>query len=290
MGEQWQAEAVVDEPLARSLIRAQFPDVAADRVELVSAGWDYTIHRVDGTWAFRFPRREVVIAPMQVELRTLPALAPLLPVSVPAPVQLGKASSQYPWPFYGSHWIPGREATEAPDRGALAPQLGRILRALHDARVDGLEFDVQRRADMRFRVPRTREALAAIGWEHPALDDLFASAEALPPAEPLAVCHGDLHFRQILVDGSRVTGIVDWVDACRSDPGVDLMVAFAFLDGDDRAAFFAAYGDAEDAWTIRARVLALFLSAVLARYGRAHANGPVEREARASLDRAVSGL
>jgi aminoglycoside phosphotransferase (APT) family kinase protein len=290
VGEQWQAEAVVDESLARALIRRQCPAVEAATVELVAAGWDYTVHRVDEEWAFRFPRRAIVLEPMQTELRVLSALAAHLPVSVPAAVHLGEPSPAFPWPFYGSRWIPGREAAEARDRATLAPQLGRALRALHDADVPGLPVDVQRRADMGLRVPRTREELAAVPWGSPTVEPLLAAAAALAPPEATAVCHGDLHFRQVLVDGDRVTGIVDWVDVCRSDPGIDLALAFMFLDPAERELFFAAYGAVGDASTVRARVLALFLGAVLARYGRANANGPVEREGVASLDRAVAGL
>jgi aminoglycoside phosphotransferase (APT) family kinase protein len=94
----------------------------------------------------------------------------------------------------------------------------------------------------------------------------------------------------VLADGDELTGIVDWVDICVSDPGIDLMLAYSFLEGADRAAFFEEYGPAPEASHVRARVLALFLSAVLAQYGRAKGDGPVEREAIAALDRAVAGL
>lgn len=278
----WEAEHVVDEQLARRLIREHCPGVAADTVELVAAGWDYTVHRVDDEWAFRFPRREIVLEPMQTELRVLPRLAPQVPFAVPAPMHRGEGR----WPFYGSRWIPGHEATEAP--AGIAPQLGGALRALHDAHVDGLAFDVQKRADMEFRVPRAREELAAIGRDAP--EELFAAALDLPPPTRTVVCHGDLHFRQVLVDGERLRGIVDWVDVCVSDPGIDLIVAFMLFDEAERELFFDAYGGVGEHSLIRARVLTLFLGAVLTQYGRANANAPVERAALASLDRAVSGF
>ena len=55
--EVWSAEEHVDQERARRLIRAQFPDLVADEVTLVSEGWDYAVFRVDGEWAFRVPRR-----------------------------------------------------------------------------------------------------------------------------------------------------------------------------------------------------------------------------------------
>ena len=291
MGDTWHPEQVVGEELARALVREQFPAIRADSVELVSAGWDYTVHRVDGAWAFRFPRRAVVLEPMRREIEVLPALAPSLPVPVPAAAHIGAPADGYPWPFYGARWLAGREATLADGREALAPQLGRFLRQLHDTSLPGLPVDSNGRADMARRVPVTREALAAIEelWPAPpVVAELLEAAEALPPPERLVVCHGDLHFRQLLVDGPRLTGVVDWVDVCLSDPGIDLMVAYAFLPPGARPAFFAAYGDVAEASHVRARVLALNLSAILARYAHAEGNGPVEQEALASLDRALS--
>lgn len=293
MADIWRAERVVGEELARELVRAQLPSIPADRVELVSAGWDYTVHRIDSEWAFRFPRREVVLEPMRREIAVLPALAPLLPVPVPAAVHVGAPDERFPWPFYGARWLAGREAALAAERDALAPQLGRFLRRLHDASVPDLPVDVNGRADMPRRVPVTREALAAIEevWAAPgAVDELLERALELPPPESLVTCHGDLHFRQLLVDGPRLTGVVDWVDLCLSDPGIDLMVVYAFLPPEARPAFFAEYGAAPDDSLLRARVLALNLSAILARWARAEGNRPVEEEALASLDRTLAGL
>src|SRR5206468_2023921 len=99
-----------------------------------------------------------------------------------------------------------------------------------------LPFDPLGRVDMRVRLPRLREA----GIDAP---ELIAAAETLPPARHTAVCHGDLHMRQLLVDDGELTGIVDWVDVCRSDPAVDLSVAWSTLDAEARPVFFAAYGE-----------------------------------------------
>jgi aminoglycoside phosphotransferase (APT) family kinase protein len=104
------------------------------------------------------------------------------------------------------------------------------------------------------------------------------------------VCHGDLHVRQVLVDGASLTGVVDWVDVCRGDPGIDLILAYTLLSPDARPAFFAEYGRVADESLLRARVLAFNLSAVLARYGRDQALPQLEREAVASLERAATDL
>ena len=151
------------------------------------------------------------------------------------------------------------------------------------------------RGDPAVRVPRTRDELAMVAaaglWQPPrSVFELLDRAERLPAPEPSAVCHGDLHFRQLLVDGTCLTGVVDWVDVCRGDPGIDLLLVYALLPPDARPAFFAGYGTAPEESLLRARVLALNLSAVLARYGRAQGLPAVEREAVGSLDRAAADL
>src|SRR4051794_5356388 len=214
-----------------------------------------------------------------------------LPFAVPAPVYVGKPSDRFPWPFFGARWLPGSEATGA-DRSALAIPLAQALRALHDTQgFDDLPVDVSARADMTIRVPRTREQLDGLWWSPPgSVEELLRRAERLPPAGGDALCHGDLHFRQVIVDGHRLTGFVDWVDVCRADPGIDLQLAFAFLEPDDRRAFFAEYGEISSDSEIRGRVVALSLGAMLARYGRDEGLPNIEREALASLDRAVADL
>jgi aminoglycoside phosphotransferase (APT) family kinase protein len=278
MSEVWSAEEHMDEERARRLIRAQFEEVAADDVALVSEGWDYAVFRVDGDWAFRFPRREVVVPGTERELAVLPLLAARLAVGVPAPLFVGSPSGDFPWPFYGSRYLQGVEATGRPvDPVAL----GAALRALHAPQTltavgEELPVDPLGRADMSTRLPRLRE----LGIDAPAL---VAAARDLPPACHTAVCHGDLHMRQLLVEGDVLTGIVDWVDVCRSDPAVDLSVAWSTLDAARRPSFFDAYGEVAGETRVRARVVAAFLCGMLADWA-------LKEQVPVVLDAAAAGL
>lgn len=278
MSEVWSAEERVDENRARRLIREQFEEIAADKVALVSEGWDYAVFRVDGDWAFRFPRREVVVPGTEREIAVLPVLAARLDVGVPAPVFVGRAGDGFPWPFYGARYL---EGVEAAGRPVDPVALGAALRALHapetlDAVGDELPSDPLGRVDMVTRLPRLRE----LGIDAPAL---VGAAQELPPARHTAVCHGDLHMRQLLVDGETLTGIVDWVDVCRSDPAVDLSVAWSTLDAARRPAFFIAYGEVDEETRMRARVVAAFLCGMLADWAR-------KERVPVVLDAAVAGL
>lgn len=282
MSEVWSAEDCVDEERATRLVRARFPEVEGDEVTVVSEGWDYAVFRVDGEWAFRFPRREVVVAGTEREIAVLPLLAKRLPVGVPAPVFVGLPGDDFPWPFYGSRYLDGAEAT---GRQVDPGTLGSALRALHAPETfaevgAALPVDPLGRVDMDVRLPRLEE----LGIDAPAL---VGAARALPPARHTAVCHGDLHMRQLIVDADTLVGIVDWVDVCRSDPAVDISVAWSTLDAADRPAFFAAYGDVAEETRVRARVVAAFLCAMLVDWARKEQVPDVLDAAATGLRRAI---
>ena len=73
----------------------------------------------------------------------------------------------------------------------------------------------------------------------------------------------------MLIDGGAISGVIDWGDVCRGDPSVDLPLYWCALSPAGREAFLDAYGPVSEEQLLRARVLAVFLCAVLARYGAA---------------------
>jgi len=295
----WTAELVADERLVRRLV-AQFPELDPKTARPFAEGWDYAIWLVDERWAFRFTRRKMAVPGVRREIAVLPELGPLLPIPVPEPVFVGQPSDEFPWPFFGTALLPGRELGEA----ALADQprvevgraLARFLRRLHDAEISHeLPGDGNRRAEMQDRVPKTRAQLAELEaegiWRRPhSVDRLLEEAEQLPPPSHSAIVHGDLHFRQVLVDAEAVpTGVIDWVDVCRSDPAIDLSMVWSYFPADGRETFLAEYGPVTEEQLLRARVVALSLSAALAHYGHAEGFAAIEREALAGLERAATG-
>ncbi|HET8894567.1 MAG TPA: phosphotransferase [Gaiellaceae bacterium] len=289
----WDAEVTIDEPLVRRLIKA--PEV--ESLSLLSEGWDRSVWLVNEKLVFAFPRRAAVVEPLEREIALLPRLARLLPLPITEPSFVGRPSDAYPWPFFGGEFLPGRELCDV-DPGMPRAQIGvdaaGFLRRLHSAEVaaamdaPALPVDPTGRADMTRRVPLTRDYLTRVNWDVPThVARMLDEAERLPPPrEPTTVVHGDLHFRHLLVDEGRLSGVIDWVDLCRSDPCVDLQLVWSVLEPDDRAGFLETYGAVSDEQLLRARVLALSLSAALAWYGRENGMANVEREALAGLDRA----
>jgi aminoglycoside phosphotransferase (APT) family kinase protein len=253
---------------------------------------------VDGEWVFRFPRREMVIRGLRLELELLPRLAGLLPLAVPVPTLLGEPSEEFRWPFYGAPFLPGRELAMAglgdEERLRIARPLGEFLRTLHSLETDWeLPLDPVRRADMSFRVPKTRERFQELErhglWTAPPEAHAIVDAAAgLDPPEGRAVVHGDLHLRHVLVeDDGRPTAVIDWIDLSRNEPAVDLVLYWAAFSETARDEFRAAYGPIRSDQLLRARILSLFLCGTLAVWGRVEGVQSVEREALAGLERTL---
>lgn len=273
MDQPWRPEREVTTEQATAAVRAL--GLAGDDVRAVAAGWDNTVVAVDHTWLFRFPRRTIALAGVARELAHLPRLAPLLPLPVPVPVHHGTYGDP-PWPFWGARALPGTElaTSEHADLDAVATQLGRFVRALHDAPVHpDLPLDPMGRADASTRAARTRAVLddldaAGLRRADPALEALLERAEAAPPPPDVAVTsHGDLYGRHVLVDhDGRACGVIDWGDVCVAHPCVDLAFVFSALPPHHRPAFWAAYGDVDPDTLLRARTMGAFSAAAVAAY------------------------
>ncbi|HEU5158464.1 MAG TPA: phosphotransferase [Streptosporangiaceae bacterium] len=302
----WAPERVVSADEAAELIGEQFAGLRGAPIEPLSTGWDNTVHLVDGTWVFRFPRRAFALPGVAREIAALPVLAPRLPLPVPVPELVGRPTRRFPWPFWGGLLVPGAELAEAglsnAARVGVARGVGAFLRALHDpglvAKVEGAELprDPMRRGDPGVRAPGAREALARLDEQgvravDPALDRfLAAAADAPAPSGADVICHGDLHVRHVLVagDGTAI-GVIDWGDLCLGDPVVDLSLAYSAFAGPARAAFLSAYGRPVDAdREVAARVLAVNLSTALAVYAADIGDARLLAESLAGIDRVLA--
>ena len=302
----WNPEVVVGEELARALIGERVPGLRDAPLRLLGEGWDSTVWRAGDDWVFRFPRREMVVSGFLREVEVLPRLAPELPLPVPVAEVRGEPDERFRWPWAGFRILPGRELVDV-DAGAAARVryghgLGRFLRALHDidpatATAGGelLPVDAVRRADMPFRVERTEEQLGRLArlrlWRPPpGFAAVMEEARGLPEPDELVVCHGDLHLRHLLVsDAGEPAGVIDWIDVCRGDASLDLLLYWGYLDEAGREAFLAEYGPVAGVPLLRARVITVSIWGALAEYAHAVGMERLRRAAVAGLGLATAG-
>ena len=283
----WRGPNRLTEEQAHALICEQFPSLAAEPVRPLGQGWDNTAWSV-GPWVFRFPQRPQTAPLLAREIRWLPRLAGRLPVAVPQPAFAGAPSADFPWPFMGHRHLPGQTACArsltASQQQNLAVALGQLLRLLHRLPVPaGLP---QERDD------RTRPArLIAALRQRKASPAVIASAVALqdtaPWRGPPVWAHGDLYARHLLLDpAGQLCGIIDWGDLHAGDAAADLAVGFMQFGPGARQHFLTAYGPVDEATRDRARLRALYCSAVLTDLGRGTGDTALHQVGRHGLTRA----
>ncbi len=298
MAEPWEADVSIDATLARRVIARQFPALAEHPVTVFGEGWDNAAFLVGGQYVFRFPRRSIAVALIETELRVLAPIAARVPLPVPVPRFAGVGDDEYPWPFAGYDVLSGRSlsAMHVDERqyGSLAAACGAFLRALHaiDAASlqPGLDLDRLGRLDHTRGMPkvsrRLRELTEAglIAGAAPFETLLENSASASPRDDRLAVVHGDLYARHVLVGADRrVSGIIDWGDVHFGDRAVDLAIAFETLPPGVREAFATAYGEIDDETWRLARWRAIYHSALVAHYGHRIGDAELVRAGLAGL-------
>jgi aminoglycoside phosphotransferase (APT) family kinase protein len=261
------AEVPIDAALVRRLVDSQFPRWAGLDLEAVdSPGWDNALFRLGPELVVRLPRRQLGADLVPNEHRWLPQLAPLLPLPVPMPLGRGVPGSGYPWPWSICPWFPGRRASDVEfrdsERRDLASTLGRFLNALHAPAPPDAPDNPWRGVPLEARAEATDRYLASVSElsDAVALGALWQEALTVPPWEgPALWIHGDLHPANLIVDGNRLTAVVDFGDLTAGDRATDLSVAWMLFGPDERALFRQSVGADEATWA-RARGWAVSLT------------------------------
>ncbi len=242
--EPWDADRELTSEAAVAVIEGQFPELAPVKLVRLPSGWDSDVYRVNEEWAFRFPRRQEVVATQAKETAVLPTIADYLSVSIPRIEKRGRPTEDFPYPFVGYHYLPGvaadRLPSDRPDRSALAADLGRALSELHAIPPERLAKGV---------VPAAKHGPAE--WQkwvtqhaesiRPLLPpDLLAACEpwlvgtvSLPEryGGPARLVHNDVCPDHLLVDATsgKLTGLIDFGDLALGDPALDFVGLYCWM-------------------------------------------------------------
>jgi aminoglycoside phosphotransferase (APT) family kinase protein len=240
----WESEFDLGTQTARALIESQFPSLMIVSLRYLHEGWDSAAFLVNEEWVFRFPKRRERQAWLASEVAMLQLLGTRrLELSIPAPVYLGKPSSLFPCGFMGYRLLAGRQGDEVDlkevDREVSARRLGEFLGVLHSIDVKEAESLGARRyefttQELLEKLKKTRETLwPALSEELREACRPFLEGTLAVPAlakRPPCLVHGDLADEHLLLDElGRITGVIDWGDACLSDPAVDFSGLYAWL-------------------------------------------------------------
>ncbi|HTV91781.1 MAG TPA: phosphotransferase [Verrucomicrobiae bacterium] len=232
----WEPELDIDATFARRLIAAQFPQLAGVPVRPIGSGWDNAAFLVDEHLVFRFPQRAIAAPLMPRELAALPLIAPQVSCPIPTPIYAGEPSAEYPWHFGGYEILLGVSASSRDlsddDRGHLATDLARFLRALHA--ID----------------PQPLRDAGLPGDTIGKLDPARLKVDEPPLAGATCVVHGDLYASHLLLDQrNRLCAVIDWGDVHCGLAAADLSVVHMMVPTAFHDEFFAVYGPVDErAW------------------------------------------
>ncbi|MFB6557956.1 aminoglycoside phosphotransferase family protein [Streptomyces sp. NPDC056400] len=247
----------VDEDLVRRLIAGQFPRWAALTVErLPSGGTVNGMYRLGDGMVVRLPMLAGGAEDVPMEQEWLPRLAPRLPTAVPEVLGAGEPAQGYPWSWSVYRWLAGEnpEAGAVQEPVALARDLAAFVAAMRSITLPGApkayrggplaSLDAATRAAIeQLRGIRAEgvdcDAVAAV-WE----DALRAPEWNGPPVW----LHADLMPGNLLVDGGRLTSVIDFGCAGVGDPACDLFPAWNLLPAGARTVFREELGVDDATW------------------------------------------
>ena len=223
------------------IVAEHVPDLKARRVVPIHEGWDSVVFEVNNEYIFRFARRADVVDQHEMELRLLPLLSRRLSTAVPEPEFIGR-SDDGRLEFFGYRKVPGRpllEVASSVERAAaLATECATFLSELHSVSVKeasatgvkNMDAEGWRKDLEGFRERIRRDAFAHLNAAtQRQVDDTweaFLSAEENFQFSSVLI-HGDLSPEaHILCEADRISGVIDWGDACVGDPALDFTGIF----------------------------------------------------------------
>ncbi len=254
--------------LARKLVAEQFPEYASFTiVDVEKQGHDNRTYRLGEHMLIRMPTAVDYALKVPKEQELLPQLAKRLSASIPAPIKMGKPSTDYPYPFSIYKWLPGKSINlltlTAQDKEQLAFDLAKFLKKLQAITdVEGPEpgqHNWWRGDHVSVYDKGAREQIAELAEIIDASKALALWDKACATRwnkQPVWI-HGDFAIGNILMDGEKLSAVIDFGGAAVGDPACDLVIAWTYLFGKDREIFISEMDMDADTW-LRSRAWALW--------------------------------
>ncbi len=239
----------IEVALVQRLISAQFPQWADLPITpAVPQGWDNRTFRLGAKMSVRLPSAAPYAAQVEKEHRWLPELAPHLPLPIPVPLAKGAPAEGYPFNWSVYQWLEGETASteRVDDLIEFATTLADFLTALQ--RIDPTggpqpgRHNFFRGGPLAVYDAETRQAIAALKGriDTDAATAVWEAALAATWHGPPVWFHGDVAAGNLLVEGGRLSAVIDFGTSGVGDPSCDVAIAWTLFGGESREAFRTA--------------------------------------------------
>jgi spectinomycin phosphotransferase len=263
---------IIDVALVRKLIDSQFPQWKHLEIKPVAhGGWDNRTFHLGDTMLVRMPSAAEYAEKVAIEQRWLPILAPLLPLQIPTPLEMGRPAHGYPWHWSVYHWIEGDSAAQVQitDPITFAKDLADFLVALHkinphNGPMPG-SHNFYRGGSLKVYDTQTRQAIEKLKnkIDVTAATQIWETALATRWNKPPVWVHGDISLANLLIHDDILIAVIDFGGMAVGDPACDLAIAWTFFTGESRKVFRTAINLDEATWA-RARAWALWKAIIVA--------------------------
>jgi len=217
-------------------LQVEFPELEVAPLRLLDIGFGSTVVETADGVVLRIARHARAAGGHAREALLLPQLQGRLPVAVPEPRWRVGHDDLFPFGVIGYRKLPG-EPLEPPNADqTIAADIAEFVRCLHaiadvetpSAPVDVFAelYDATAGVLQRVLSPAEYDRVAR-WWEDVRTDDRLFDFEP-------RLRHGDFWYENLLVEGGRLVGVIDWGGAAYGDPAEDFdalrHVSDAFLE------------------------------------------------------------
>jgi len=220
-------------------------------------GTDHVLFRIGDDFVARLPKIAWALDQADSDARWLPRLAPHLPVRIPVPLHVGEPGHGYPWRWTVVAWIAGATPPRlGVDDVSLARELAAFVRALHavdpaggPVKPPGSRGSALGHADDGVRQALLRLAEHDDGFDLSAAESAWEACLAAPEWDRDPVwLHGDLQPGNLILNGARLAGVIDFGALGVGDPAPDLAPALWTFTGAARETYRVAVGYDNATW------------------------------------------
>jgi aminoglycoside phosphotransferase (APT) family kinase protein len=258
----------ITKELGRKLIAEQFPEYSHLQItDVEKQGHDNRTYRLGDHMLIRMPTAADYALKVPKEQELLPKLAKRLSVNIPAPIKMGKPSTDYPYPFSIYEYLPGKSINlltlTDQEKEQLAFDLAKFLKELQAITdVEGPkpgQHNYWRGDHVSVYDKGAREQIAELAEIIDAGQALSLWDKACATRwnkQPVWI-HGDFAIGNILMQDGKLSAIIDFGGAAVGDPACDLVIAWTYLSGKAREIFISEMDMDKNTW-LRARAWALW--------------------------------